>query len=378
MEGSPSQRRHSARTEELTRGSDRHEEILHLSDSELVVSPQLLEQYLSVERKRNFKALCWLSSVFLFVVLAVAALLLSIGIVVLRSSEEAVTISRSLRDETDKALASYEDKIVGVVTDVKEADAGLKTLQSRVRAEKAGYVRDRTTLYDELERFGRYYDSKHSGLKTMIAGSGTMNETLRSVTAAEAARAAQFQEMAKWFRDQKEAASSGVSQPGNGGTTASTGSSLSAIIFGSENKTPDVGSAIGTEPPTTLPDEVAGTDEKAIVYSNGSKYEGAMLNGKKHGYGVFTFANGDSYVGEFRNDLRDGTGIYIYKSGARYDGGFRSGKRQGRGRYVYANGDRFEGEFRNGMKNGRGVYTYSSNGAVIKGYWKDNEPLIMD
>ena len=40
-----------------------------------------------------------------------------------------------------------------------------------------------------------------------------------------------------------------------------------------------------------------------------SGYEGEYLNGKKHGWGTFTWPNGELYVGEWKNDQMHGNGL---------------------------------------------------------------------
>ena len=46
------------------------------------------------------------------------------------------------------------------------------------------------------------------------------------------------------------------------------------------------------------------------TYSNGDKYIGQYLDGKKEGEGTYIFVNGDKYVGEFENDNLNGEGSY--------------------------------------------------------------------
>ncbi len=44
-------------------------------------------------------------------------------------------------------------------------------------------------------------------------------------------------------------------------------------------------------------------------------YEGDIFEGKKHGYGIFTYKNGTKYEGKFIDDMKDGKGKLIYKNG---------------------------------------------------------------
>lgn len=47
---------------------------------------------------------------------------------------------------------------------------------------------------------------------------------------------------------------------------------------------------------------------KKMTYSNGDAYYGEVLNGKRHGYGVYYWANGDFWYGEYRDGYRQGYG----------------------------------------------------------------------
>lgn len=52
--------------------------------------------------------------------------------------------------------------------------------------------------------------------------------------------------------------------------------------------------------------------EGVYIYSNGERYEGKIVNGKKHGFGTYYYANGNIYEGEWSNDLKHGKGKYEY------------------------------------------------------------------
>lgn len=67
---------------------------------------------------------------------------------------------------------------------------------------------------------------------------------------------------------------------------------------------------------------------------NDARYEGDLLNDKRHGYGKMTYENGRIYTGEWRNDYRQGRGIEQYSNGNKYIGEFHNGKAQGVGIYT--------------------------------------------
>ena len=60
-------------------------------------------------------------------------------------------------------------------------------------------------------------------------------------------------------------------------------------------------------------------------YDDGSKYQGDLNNGKKHGEGILISPEGDRYEGQFENDFAHGEGVYTWGDGVRSEGEFRGG-----------------------------------------------------
>jgi hypothetical protein len=108
------------------------------------------------------------------------------------------------------------------------------------------------------------------------------------------------------------------------------------------------------------------------TYSNGDKYIGQYLDGKKEGEGTYIFVNGDKYVGEFENDNLNGEGSYTYSDGDRYVGDYDNGLRNGEGVYTYTSGDKYLGEFKDGRPTGIGTFTYT-DGENYVGEWKEGK-----
>ena len=48
---------------------------------------------------------------------------------------------------------------------------------------------------------------------------------------------------------------------------------------------------------------------KRLRYENGDAYYGEMLDGRRHGYGVYYWANGDFWYGKYENGYRQGYGV---------------------------------------------------------------------
>ena len=88
----------------------------------VVVTPEAIEQYLAVERRRNFRALCWISSAFLLVILTICSLFLSLGSLVMRTSKKAEVYASQTAQKADLALRSYDRKIQDTVSELQSVD----------------------------------------------------------------------------------------------------------------------------------------------------------------------------------------------------------------------------------------------------------------
>ncbi len=108
-----------------------------------------------------------------------------------------------------------------------------------------------------------------------------------------------------------------------------------------------------------------------IEYSDGSVYEGELIDNIRSGFGKLTYANGDEYTGMFVNDKKNGQGTIVYKNGDKYEGNFIDGKRSGNGLLTYADGSTYNGNFENDRKNGYGVMT-SVGDSEYKGNFTDD------
>lgn len=92
---------------------------------------------------------------------------------------------------------------------------------------------------------------------------------------------------------------------------------------------------------------------------NGDRYEGSMVNGKKHGRGKYKWSNEDEYDGDFVEDRLEGTGRWVRQQDE-YAGQLKDGVWQGRGvrRWdIYE----YEGEFDEGRMHGEGWLTINGS-----------------
>jgi hypothetical protein len=97
--------------------------------------------------------------------------------------------------------------------------------------------------------------------------------------------------------------------------------------------------------------------ETEINYTDGGRFVGSLVGGKREGRGVLTWVQGDRYEGDFHEDRREGRGVYTWPNGNRYEGDFRDNKLHGRGVFTTQRGYRYEGEFVEDLRHGRGTET---------------------
>ena len=112
-----------------------------------------------------------------------------------------------------------------------------------------------------------------------------------------------------------------------------------------------------------------GTEYRA---SDGAKYYGDFINGKREGKGISEYSDGSKYVGEYLHDIQHGAGVYTYANGTEYVGFWENGKRHGKGELNYLNGDVYTGFWENDKRNGWGMVTYA-NGEKFDGFWKEDK-----
>ena len=76
----------------------------------------------------------------------------------------------------------------------------------------------------------------------------------------------------------------------------------------------------------------------------GDYFEGEWDSGQPNGQGVYFFANGDRYEGALVDGLRDGYGYHSFSKGMYYSGEWKKDKYHGVGMSVYPGGDYYFGE----------------------------------
>ena len=131
-----------------------------------------------------------------------------------------------------------------------------------------------------------------------------------------------------------------------------------------------------------------------IIFPNGTKYMGTMLNNEITGVGEYIFSNGSTYTGSVLNGLRDGEGIFQSIDGIIYEGEWKRGLKHGKGKIVQGNmelegewkegvicgkcriqwksGNIFEGELADNKLNGNGYMVWNDKKEKYTGRWKNN------
>lgn len=88
-----------------------------------------------------------------------------------------------------------------------------------------------------------------------------------------------------------------------------------------------------------------------VRFTGGEKYVGEFVNGKRHGYGVYSWEGYmENYAGNWENDEKSGHGTYTFEDGRKYDGNYENGKRHGYGTLTDPSGKVTQrGTFREGV-----------------------------
>ena len=93
------------------------------------------------------------------------------------------------------------------------------------------------------------------------------------------------------------------------------------------------------------------------------------------GHGEQSFSDGTKYSGAFVRGRREGLGTFTERDGARYEGAWANNKRNGQGTFVYASGDVCRGTWRDNVIHGPGEFetkdgwkynTHYENGQCVK------------
>ena len=88
------------------------------------------------------------------------------------------------------------------------------------------------------------------------------------------------------------------------------------------------------------PDSVVSRQESSYeTYSDGSKYVGGLVDGRRSGQGTLTWPAGEKYVGQWKDDKKNGQGTHKYPTGHIYVGEWKDDNEVG-GWLYWADGTR--------------------------------------
>ncbi|NEO85799.1 MAG: hypothetical protein F6J87_16335 [Spirulina sp. SIO3F2] len=97
-------------------------------------------------------------------------------------------------------------------------------------------------------------------------------------------------------------------------------------------------------------------------------YRGDILNGKRHGRGVFYY---------YPREGDEGGGDDSSRSATTYEGEFRDDRPNGKGRFVYADEYRYEGDVRDGLPHGTGLFVFTTRPPSIEEEDIEGEPYFV-
>jgi hypothetical protein len=92
-----------------------------------------------------------------------------------------------------------------------------------------------------------------------------------------------------------------------------------------------------------------------IQFTDGSLYEGSLINGEVTGKGTMMYSNGDVYQGEWKKGKWHGEGAVKYTKGEIYKGEFSENERCGKGKCKWPSGLIYDGEWKEDTLHGNGI-----------------------
>jgi hypothetical protein len=310
---------------------------------------------LAAERARSQRALAWLVTMFVVVLMIILGLALSSGIYFLSQAKS-----------MDRALVAFEEQssalvfsLSGMSNRVTRLEGVQHRLIDRMSADLADQKRATENLQVAMERVNRWMAASGSDKKDEGPLPQEMLDAVAAVRAelnlmkegVDQTRAELMEAIGERVREQvEEAASAVVVRPPEEEVLVREATSREDVVRLFEE-------ALGGAPSGTVSRPPA-VEISVLDLPNGDRYEGEIQGGLFNGWGLYISAAGDRYEGFFRNDLRHGQGIFTGRDGARYRGTFRNDLRHGTGALSLADGIQYIGEFRDDLMSGRGLLTF--------------------
>ena len=318
-----------------------------------VITMAAVQRYVESERYRSRRVLLWTTGVFSAVLLAVVALFVAVGSIMLRSNRE----TNEIVGDVSRRAAAYAVEMTEVSAKVGQVqDLHRRTQVALEEGESERHTESRVLKHD-LERFSRWIAENQQ------QGSGQLQqlqEKLSKLDKASAEREAELLALRKQHADLQEL----FRLAGQGSVAAAAAQKAeTTTVIQAVPALSNAAAQVAAANVALTPVPPSGQREIRVMdLPNGDRYEGEFRNGLFNGWGVYTYRNGDRYEGEFADDLKHGKGTYTAADGEKYVGEFVKDRRQGQGTLFLKNGDRYVGSFENGLPQGQGTMTYQNGG----------------
>ena len=310
---------------------------------------------LAAERARSQRALAWLVTMFVLVLMIILGLALSSGIYFL---SQAKAMDRAL-DAFEQQSASLIFGLSGMSNRVTRLEGVQHRLIDKMSADLAEQKRATENVRVGLERVNRWMasqgpeeDPDRAIPEEMLTVVATMKSDLTQMKEGmDQTRAELMEAIGERVREQVEEASvSVVVRPPEEEVLAREATSREEVIRLFDEALSTIPTGGVARPPAV--------EISVLDLPNGDRYEGEIQSGLFNGWGLYISVAGDRYEGYFRNDLRNGQGIFSGRDGSRYRGSFQNDLRHGTGSLSLSGGVQYIGEFRDDLMAGKGVLTY--------------------
>ncbi len=333
------------------------------------VSIEDVKQYVDAERKRTRRALIWTSTVLFCIFLFFTLIFLSLGLYLVRRNQPVIASvhdARALSVDLAQQVVAVSNRVSGFGVAIDSIDDRFNWLEN-----------GQTSIHQEYDAMSVDMDRIKSALSGTDARiSEQFKQVSTDIRGAEERFVSELDELRKEFTDAILAlsvtpagvtTSPGSDAPPGAEPVADTGTDPEGEVAGEDGLVSfspglaDMTNAadFGESIVMPVPEYDEEDEVRVLNFPNGDRYEGLVVNGLLHGWGVYYYQNGDRYEGQFEYDMKQGMGTLVYASGDTYEGGFEGDVRSGRGRMSFVNGDRYLGDFGRDKPHGNGTMLYA-------------------
>lgn len=108
------------------------------------------------------------------------------------------------------------------------------------------------------------------------------------------------------------------------------------------------------------------------IWEIGDVYEGQWEENNQSGWGKNTWIDGSEFLGIYKSGVKNGLGEYIWEDKTQYTGEWANNKMHGTGKYIFADKREYLGEWNDGLMHGFGIFVWP-DGRRYEGFWKTNK-----